>query len=304
MDLRKQYLIQCIVTASNALRLNAHNIEVLALLRQSIASSEDLESDFIQMKKIMELAKLSARLLEIYNHLTKNRIDFTKLSIQFAEHSRSLVNDLGYLLERAVITKFAPALNQIQKNGKSDTIELDLTGRKDRSFTKDSFEEDGSTQQTGEKVQLSEILYEKSIPIEPSLPESEKLFSINNFETFEKIVLEQINLYQPLMQDIEAMRSNSEELLVFSKAMKELAEHSENYSITLLAKMLDTMSKGAFLLANKRIPEVKQVAESFRSCMIVAVTMIKQKQIDISVYVTKAERFAVGIEQYYGKELF
>lgn len=304
MDLRKQYLIQCIVTASNALRLNAHNIEVLALLRQSIASSEDLETDFIQMKKIMELAKLAARLLEIYNHLTKNRIDFTKISLQFAEHSRSIVNDLGYLLEHAVITKFATALNQIQRDGKSDTIELDLTGRKERSLTRDSFEDDSANQQTGEKMQLSEILYEKANAIKPPSPDDERMFHITNFETFEKITLEQINLYQPLMQDIEAMRSNSEELLLFSKAMKELAGHSENYGITLLAKMLDTISKGAFLLANKRIPEVKAVADSFRSCMIVAVTIIKQKQIDISVYITKAERFAVGIEQYYGKELF
>ena len=56
MDLVKVYLIQSITTAANNLRLNAQQIEVVGLLRETIVNSKDLGSDLLLMKKNTELS--------------------------------------------------------------------------------------------------------------------------------------------------------------------------------------------------------------------------------------------------------
>ncbi len=69
MDIIKQYMVQCVTTASNNLRLNAQKIEIVAMLRDVIVKSTDLESDIHTMKKITELSTLAIRFNEIYSYL-------------------------------------------------------------------------------------------------------------------------------------------------------------------------------------------------------------------------------------------
>ena len=80
MDLVKHYIIQSIIIASNNLRLNNQQIEVVALLKEAINKSDNLSDDLINMKKITELSLLAIRLNEIYNSLTQSQIDFLKIS--------------------------------------------------------------------------------------------------------------------------------------------------------------------------------------------------------------------------------
>ena len=58
MDLIKQYIVQSINIAANNLRLNNQQIEVVALLKQTVSKSENLSDDLINMKKITELSLL------------------------------------------------------------------------------------------------------------------------------------------------------------------------------------------------------------------------------------------------------
>ena len=66
MDLIKQYIVQSIAAASNNLRLSTEKIEVVALLREAIVKSDNLEEDIKNMKKITELSTLAIRLNDIY----------------------------------------------------------------------------------------------------------------------------------------------------------------------------------------------------------------------------------------------
>ena len=59
MDLIKHYINQSITIAANNLRLNNQQIEVVALLKQTISKSEYLSDDLINMKKITELISVS-----------------------------------------------------------------------------------------------------------------------------------------------------------------------------------------------------------------------------------------------------
>ena len=78
MDLIKQYIVQSITTASGNLRLNNQRIEVLAMLKEVILKSKNIQQDLNQMKKITELSKIAIKLSEIHHYLSEGSIDFLK----------------------------------------------------------------------------------------------------------------------------------------------------------------------------------------------------------------------------------
>ena len=128
MDLVKVYLIQSITTAANNLRLNAQQIEVVGLLRETVVNSKDLGAELLLMKKTTELSKLAIRLSEIHSFLTQGKIDFVKISEQFREHSRYLIRDLNQFLENVSPKIYKDAFNKI-KNGQTTAIDVELVDR-------------------------------------------------------------------------------------------------------------------------------------------------------------------------------
>ena len=61
MNLVKIYIVQSLTTASNNLRLNSQQIEVVGLLRETVMKSENLGETLFKMKKSTVLAKLATR---------------------------------------------------------------------------------------------------------------------------------------------------------------------------------------------------------------------------------------------------
>ncbi len=128
MDLVKVYLIQSITTAANNLRLNAQQIEVVGLLRETMVNSNDLGADLLLMKKTTELSKLAIRLGEIHSFLTQGKVDFVKISEQFREHSRYLIRDLNQFLENVSPKIYKDAFEKIN-NGNTTSIDVELVDR-------------------------------------------------------------------------------------------------------------------------------------------------------------------------------
>ena len=128
MDLVKVYLIQSITTAANNLRLNAQQIEVVGLLRETVVNSSDLGAELLLMKKTTELSKLAIRLSEIHSFLTQGKVDFVKISEQFREHSRYLIRDLNQFLENVSPKIYKDAFNKIN-NGHTTPIDVELVDR-------------------------------------------------------------------------------------------------------------------------------------------------------------------------------
>ena len=131
MDLIKHYINQSITIAANNLRLNNQQIEVVALLKQTISKSENLSDDLINMKKLTELSMLAIRLNEIYNSLSENQIDFLKISDQFKEHSRYLIKDLGHMLDITTPASFKNAIEKLYNAivFPKEEIKVDLSKR-------------------------------------------------------------------------------------------------------------------------------------------------------------------------------
>ena len=274
MDLVKSYINQSITIASNNLRLNNQQIEVVALLKEAIAKSDNLSDDLINMKKITELSTLAIRLNEIYNSLTQNPIDFLKISDQFKDHSRYLIKDLGHLLDISTPASFKSAIEKLRSSiiFPKEEIKVDLSRRvyEDEPFT----------------VQETEELKEEIIFTQDVNNEAEEII-----QNFEATILSPIKPLDNLLKKISENDIEYEELIRFSKIMNENADLSRKIGFEILSGMHKIISKALILIRNRDLMPGKDVIESMRACLIVIVAVVRGKDVDINNYLNKAEQF-------------
>jgi len=285
MDLIKHYINQSITIASNNLRLNNQQIEVVALLKEAINKSDNLSDDLINMKKITELSLLAIRLNEIYNSLTQNQIDFLKVSDQFKEHSRYLIKDLGHMLDISTPASFKTAIEKLNRNivFPKEEIKVDLSKRipEEEPFDKNKSEE------IKEKIILEEYADDEDEDI---------------IQKFEPTILGPIKPLDNLLKKISNNEIDYEELIKFSNLMDENAVLSRKIGFEILSGMHRIISKALLLIKNRELMPGKDVIESLRACLIVIVAVVRGKDVDINNYLNKAEDFGNRLSAIKNKE--
>ncbi len=296
MDLIKQYIVQSISAASNNLRLSTEKIEVVALLREAILRSTNLEADIKGMKKVTELSTLAIRLNEIFSYLTTGQVDLFKLSEKFKEHSQYLIKDLSHMLDMANPVTFKNALNKInqsespnnslpaaEKKKAEDEIKVDLSKRvpDDSTFVKTE----------------SDILKEKLILEEEK--DDEEIF----LQNYEAEILKQIKPLDGLLKQLSKNEFNPEDLIHFSKIMSVNGEISGKIGFEIIANMHKIISKSLLLIRTRELMPGREVIESIRACLIVIVAVVRGKEIDITSYLNRAEEFGRKIQPLKVKEI-
>lgn len=285
MDLIKQYINQSITIAANNLRLNNQQIEVVALLKQTIGKSENLSDDLINMKKITELSLLAIRLNEIYNSLTQNPIDLLKISDQFKEHSRYLIKDLGHMLDITTPTVFKNAIEKLNSAivFPKEEIKIDLSKRipDEEPFIKPE------TEEIKEKIIFSEDIDD----------EDEELI-----QKFEPAILGPIKPLDNLLKKISNNEIDYEELIKFARIMEENEALSRKIGFEILSSMHHIVSKALLLIKNRELMPGKEVIENLRACLIVIVAVVRGKDVDINNYLNKAENFGNKLATLKNKE--
>lgn len=296
MDLIKQYIVQSISAASNNLRLSTEKIEVVALLREAILRSTNLEADIKGMKKVTELSTLAIRLNEILSYLTTGQVDLFKLSEKFKEHSQYLIKDLSHMLDMANPVTFKNALNKInqsespnnslpaaEKKKAEDEIKVDLSKRvpDDSTFVKTE----------------SDILKEKLILEEEK--DDEEIF----LQNYEAEILKQIKPLDGLLKQLSKNEFNPEDLIHFSKIMSVNGEISGKIGFEIIANMHKIISKSLLLIRTRELMPGREVIESIRACLIVIVAVVRGKEIDITSYLNRAEEFGRKIQPLKVKEI-
>ena len=291
MELIKQYIIQSISTASNNLRLSTQKIEVVALLREAIVKSENLEADIRSMKKITELSTLAIRLNEIHTYLTQNQIDLIKLSDKFKEHSQYLIKDLSHMLDMVNPITFRNALEKLKENTtvasnpeisepipdkNENDINIDLSKRKPDSKLFDETE--------------SNKLKEKIIFEEEK--EDEDLF----FQNYENEILKTIKPIDGMLKQLSKNEVSTEELQSFAKKMKINGDVSAKIGFDIIANMHWIIAKALLLIRTRELMPGKDVIESVRACLIVIVALVRGKEVDINNYLNRAEEFGKEIQ--------
>jgi hypothetical protein len=267
MDLVKVYLIQSITTAANNLRLNAQQIEVVGLLRETIINSKDLGAELLLMKKTTELSKLAIRLSEIHSFLTQGKVDFVKISEQFREHSRYLIRDLNQFLENVTPKVYKEAFSKMNNNHHS-VLDVELVDRSNLA---------------GEFLGQGVAAPQKKIEVDLKT-EYAKL-------DFEKKLLSPIKSLDVLLKKIPSGTASDKELKQSAELMKEHAELSSQQGFQMLAKMHEIIALSLDSILEEKLSVDNTVIESLRACLIVIVAVVKQKDVDITGYLNRAEEF-------------
>ena len=287
MDLIKQYITQSITIAANNLRLNNQQIEVVALLKQTISKSENLSDDLINMKKITELSLLAIRLNEIYNSLTQNPIDLLKISDQFKEHSRYLIKDLGHMLDITTPAVFKTAIEKLNSAivFPKEEIKIDLSKRipEEDPFIK------SETEEIKENIIFSEDIEN----------EDEELI-----QKFEPTILGPIKPLDNVLKKISNNEIDYEELIKYAQIMDDNAALSRKIGFEILSGMHRIVSKALILIKNRELMPGKEVIENLRACLIVIVAVVRGKDVDINSYLNKAEEFGNKLATIKSKESY
>jgi hypothetical protein len=270
MDLVKVYLIQSITSAANNLRLNAQQIEVVGLLRETITKCEDVGAEFLRMKKSTQLSKLAIRLSEIHSFLTLGKVDFIKISEQFREHSRYLLRDLNQFLENVSPQIYKDAFNKIN-NGDLPAIDVELV---DRSNIAGQIMVNNLENQNNEGVS--------------SNIEKQEISLID----FEKKILGPIKSLDEIIKDLASGIINQKELSKYIEMIQDNAALSNQRGFKVLAKMHMILEFGFSDILQGILAVDKTVTEALRACLIVIVAVVKKKEVDISGYLNRAEEFA------------
>ena len=268
MDLVKVYLIQSITTAANNLRLNAQQIEVVGLLRETVVNSKDLGAELLLMKKTTELSKLAIRLSEIHSFLTQGKVDFVKISEQFREHSRYLIRDLNQFLENVSPKIYKDAFNKIN-NGNSTPLDVELVDRSNLA---------------------GEIMVANVSKADENILEAEKINSRQVID-FEKKILSPVKSLDDMLKKIPSGSVSEKELMNYSELMKEHSTLASSQGFHVIAKMHEIIALALSAVINGKLFADKTVIESLRACLIVIVAVVKRKDVDITGYLNRAEEF-------------
>jgi len=268
MDFTKQYITQCISAAANSLRLTTQQIEIVALLKEEILSSTDLQEDIRLMKKITELSTLAIKLGEILNYLENNTIDFFKVSEIFKDHSRNLIRDLSILLESTNPSAFKLSLEKI-KNLNADFNEQKLEQFSNKISLQSDFE--------------SDRLKEKFI-LEDEIEDDDILL-----QQYEANILSPIKPFDEFLNRIYLDDYESEEISYYINMFSNNLNSSKKFGFDLIANMHLTIKNTLELLKNRKLNADKDIIDSLRACLIVIAAIIKRKDIDITNFLNKAD---------------
>lgn len=272
MDFIKQYITQCINTASNNLRLSSQQLEIVALLKDLINKSNDLGNDLINLKKLTEVSTLAIRLNEIYNFLTQNPIDLLKLSDQFKDHSKYLIKDLSHMLENSTPASFQKSIDKLYNRSlPPEEIKVDLSKR----HTEEELFVKSDQSKLKEKLVLD------------SVNDDEDLF----FQNYEATILKPIKPLDNFLKELGKNEIDYDQINSFAKIMNENGLLSTKIGFEIIANMHWIVSKALNLIKTRNLMPGREVIDSIRACLIVIVAVVKEKEVDITNYLNKAEQF-------------
>lgn len=282
MDLQKQYIVQSITVASNNLRLTTQQIEVVSQIRDLIIKSSNLEEDIKLMKKITELSKFAIKLGEIYNYLNQSQLDMLKLSEKFKEHSSLLINEINSLLNNVSPVLFRQMCERM-KNGFNNTenssvnpISIDLSKRVP---DKNVFEKTESDE-LKEKIILDD----------------EKDYDDIFIQNYESEILNQIKPLDQLLKKLSEDKFDYEQIGRFAEVMNKNGELSAQIGSEIISNMHFIISLSLTQIKDRKLMPGKDVIESIRACLIVIVAIVRGKEVDITGYLNRAEKFGKAIK--------
>lgn len=229
------------------------------------------------MKKITELSKFAIKLGDINNYLSQPQIDMLKLSERFKEHSSQLINEINTLLNSVTPVTFKEICHRMKngfnnsENNESKSINVDLSKRvvDDRVFEKNE------TENLKENIILND-------------DNTDDDYLIQNYES---TILSKIKPLDQLLKKLSQDEFDYEQIGIFAEIMNANGELSAKIGSEIISAMHFIISNALTQIKERKLMPGKEVIESIRACLIVIVAIVRGKDVDITGYLNRAEKF-------------
>lgn len=297
MDLVKQYIVQSITAAASNLRLNNQRIEVVAMLKEVISKSKDIQQDLNKMKKITELSKFAIKLSEIHFYLNEGSLDFLKVTEKFKEHSFNLIKEINHVLDMVNPYTFRETIDRIIEPEKK-FIEIVIENENSDGDKSGN----GMAQENYDK-EKDTILSAQDNTVSILIDRNEDSNELESFNGFETIILKPIKSVDEILSKINSENEVPTEIEDYSKLMQVNAELSSHNGFDILAQMHEIVSDGLTHIKNGTLNPSREVIESLRACLIVIVAVVKSKEVDIKNYLNRAEVFGKFLQRIKTEEI-
>lgn len=273
----KEYLLQCLNQASNHLKLTSDKIDMIGVLREELRKTTALDCYLKEMKKVTELAKLAMKFHEIVNFISNNKIEYATISEKFRQHSHNLVKELSVTLDVKNSSVFRGYISRVNDAYSKNCIET-------KNDSQDTFTS------LSEQQKENFLLHEET--------EAEPL----TFHKFEEMVIKPISALDNTLKNILQSDIKTDELHYFANLMKKNWVVSKNFDSQIISNMHEIVGKTLYLIGDRLLEPNKEIVDALRACLIVIVALIKNKDIDISLYLRKAEELGNSIKTIKVKE--
>lgn len=297
MDLVKQYIVQSITAAASNLRLNNQRIEVVAMLKEVISKSKDIQQDLNKMKKITELSKFAIKLSEIHFYLNEGSLDFLKVTEKFKEHSFNLIKEINHVLDMVNPYTFRETIDRIIEPEKK-FIEIVIENE-----NSDGDKSGNGMAQENYNKEKDTILSAQENTVSILIDRNEDSSELESFNGFETIILKPIKSVDEILSKINSENEVPTEIEDYSKLMQVNAELSSHNGFDILAEMHEIVSDGLTHIKNGTLNPSREVIESLRACLIVIVAVVKSKEVDIKNYLNRAEVFGKFLQRIKTEEI-
>ena len=290
MDFAKQYIIQTISAAANNLRLSTEKIEVVALLREAVGTSNNVGQLIRQMKKVTVFSTFAIRLNEIYDFLTSSPIDLFRLSDKIKDHSQFLIKDLSSMLDMVNPATFRTALEKISEGITTADNNKEISTGANTSKRNIQFKPVENS--SARRIKTETDIEKENIIFEDDKPEEEDFF-----QNYEAEVLKPIKPIDRMLKRLsEGEPGDPDELNTFAQKMMNNGELSAKVGFEIIANMHQVLAKAMMLIKVRELMPGKDVIESMRACLIVIVAVVRGKEVDITSYLNRAEEFGSEIQ--------
>lgn len=289
MNFIKDYLIQVLTDCSNKMRLDSSKIEVITLLKEQINKAESPEVLFRNMKKVTEFAKLAIRLNDIYIYLNTTKIDFRNISRKFEEHSELLLKDLAPFLDILTAGRFQKAMEKVLFFTSSGVV-----GPGQVSAVIDFSAPKGSRISTEEELPKAAEPEKKENDYEMP-PEYDQEDDDLSYQQYESRILQPVKGLDEILKALANNEFNPDDLTHYSKLILWNSQIAFKFGTEIVGKMHLIIAKALPMIRDGELKPTKETIESIRACLIVIVALVRNKEVDIKLYIDRAEDFGKKI---------
>ncbi len=282
-EITKTYLEQCFNNAVNELHLKAGQVEIISKLRELLFDSESVLNEIERMKKNTELSTFAIRLNEAYNFIESNEIDFSSVSHHFNEHSEKLAQSLKKLIDEFDWQNFQRIVARLH--------ELELVNSESKTENTEPVEFMLEYQPT--ENDNDETLEMKS----DFILDDELLQRDISFDEYKEKVLDSIKNMDALLNDLQDGNYSDEQIMKCLRTVEINKTLSEKHNFDIITRMHQTFEDSLRLIQKNVIKINKQLIYAMRSCLIVIVAIIKDKKVDITEFLKRAEFLGKEIEK-------